>query len=305
MPKDNLPLELLNKHRKALGLADSIVFSDENNLLIEHPTSIPSAIIFLPKSKELIDMTLALVSKIVVENGTIVLVGANNAGIGSANKLYEANIGPVEQKIIGNHSALYVGKNKRLGAGKKLEDFLSYSPLSYGNIQIEVANLSGIFSVGELDEGTKILLDHIPYNKKKILDIGCGSGVIGVIYKKTSPESEITMSDSSKLAVLATKRTLERNKIEAKVIESDVFDDIKDSFDLIVTNPPFHKGIETDYSFVEKFARGAKRHLAKSGEVYVVANSFLPYIEILEKNIGPTDIIIDTKRFRVYKSTSL
>ncbi|MEK7607913.1 MAG: class I SAM-dependent methyltransferase [Patescibacteria group bacterium] len=302
MSQENLSLELLNKHRKTLGLENPLVIESENDLFTIQKMLAGSAVVFLPKSKALIDMTLALVSKMVVKDGMVVLVGEKDAGIDSAKKLYETNVGPVDQKIVGNHSALYVGKNKRLGADKKLENFLSYSPLSYDNIQIEVANLPGVFSVGELDLGTKLLLDHIPYNRKKVLDVGCGSGIIGALYKKISPESEITMSDSSKLAVLSTQKTIKKNNIQAKVLESDIFDNIKETFDLIVTNPPFHKGIDTDYSFIEKFARDAKKHLNVNGEVYVVANSFLPYKDILTKYIGPTNVVIDTKKFRVYQS---
>jgi len=58
-------------------------------------------------------MTLAFASKAVSPNGEIVLVGANDAGIRSANKAYENNIGPIEEKIVGNHSALYIGKIKK------------------------------------------------------------------------------------------------------------------------------------------------------------------------------------------------
>lgn len=302
MLKENLPLELLNKQRKTLGLLDSAVFDDENNFFVERATSLKSAIIFLPKSKALIDMTLILVSGMVARDGTIVLVGEKDAGIESAKRAYEKYIGSVEKKIVGNHSALYVGKNRKLAGDKKVLDFLSYSPISYEDTQIEVANLPGVFSAGELDEGTKLLLDHIPYNKKKILDVGSGTGVIGAIYKKKNPESDVTMSDSSKLAVLASQKTLEKNNFEGKVVESDIFQSIEGTFDCIVTNPPFHKGIGTDYSFIEKFARDAKKYLNKGGEVYVVANSFLSYKEILEKYIGPTNIVIDTKKFRIYRS---
>jgi 16S rRNA (guanine1207-N2)-methyltransferase len=299
---NNLALELLNKHLESFDLEAPLYIRDENDLMTSLGCKSNNAIVFLPKSKPLIDMTLALVSGIVERNGIIVLVGEKDAGIESAKKIYEKNIGPVEQKIVGNHSALYVGKNKRLGADKKVEDYLTYSKLTWENIQLDIANLPGVFSAGELDEGTKLLLEHIPYNKKKVLDVGSGSGVMGSIYKKKSPGSEITMTDWSKLAVLASKKTLEINKLDSQVIESDVFDNIKGKFDLIFTNPPFHKGIDTDYSFIEKFSRGIKSHLNPDGEVYVVANSFLPYKEILEKYIGSTQISEDNKKFKVYLS---
>ena len=169
-------------------------------------------------------------------------------------------------------------------------------------LSLEVANLPGVFSAGKLDEGTKLLLDHIPYDKNKVLDIGCGAGMIGAIYKKKNPGADLTMSDASILAVEASKETMRKNGLDAKVVLSDVFSNVSGTFDLIVSNPPFHTGVATDYAFIERFAREAKRYLNPRGEAYVVANAFLPYQPILEKHIGPTEIVVENKKFKVYRS---
>ncbi|MBX4209254.1 class I SAM-dependent methyltransferase [Candidatus Parcubacteria bacterium] len=305
MIKENLPLELLNKHIAELGLAEPLHIESDNDLFRKTEAPARSAVVFLPKSKALIDMTLALVSGMVAENGTIVLAGSNDAGIRSAKAAYEKNIGPVERKIVGNHSALYIGSNKRLGAvgGRKTwRDFLSFSPLIYKDTALEAANLPGVFSAGELDEGTKLLLDHIPYDKRSVLDVGCGAGVIGAIYKKKNPAADVTMTDSSMLAIEAAKETLKKNGIEANVTISNVFSNVEGAFDLVLCNPPFHSGVQTDYSFIERFAAGAKQRLKPDGEVYVVANSFLSYKDTLEKHIGPTEIVADDKKFKVFRS---
>lgn len=306
MSKENLPEKLLKRHEAELALDNPAVFDAEDSLLADAPSPAQSAVVYLPKSKALIDMTLALVSGKVAEGGTIVLAGANDAGIRSAKDAYEANIGPVDQKIVGNHSALYVGKNARRGADKKVEDFLSSAPLRYegpaGTAEIEVAVLPGVFSAGKLDAGTKALLDALPYRAARVLDVGCGAGVIGSIYKKLAPESEVDMVDSSPLAVIAAKKTVEKSGVDGSVAQSDVFSSVSGQFDLILSNPPFHQGVDTDYSFIDRFAAGAKAHLAPHGEVWVVANSFLPYQPILERGIGPTEVVSDDKRFKVYRS---
>ncbi|HVT75039.1 MAG TPA: class I SAM-dependent methyltransferase [Candidatus Paceibacterota bacterium] len=304
--KENLPLELLNKHRESLGLKDPAVFDNENRLFEERPAPASGAIVFLPKSKALINMTLALVSEKVAADGVIVLAGANDAGIRSAKDSYEKYIGPVDQKIVGNHSALYVGHNKKLSAGKTWRDFLSFFSLSYGvadkAVSIEVANIPGVFSAGELDAGTKLLLDTISYDKTAVLDVGSGAGAVGAIYKKKNPAANITMCDKSLLAVKASEETIKKNALEAHIVHSDVFDGIDGRFDLILCNPPFHTGIETNYSFIERFARDAKAHLNRGGQVYIVANSFLPYERVLEKGIGPTEMIADNGKFKILMS---
>jgi 16S rRNA (guanine1207-N2)-methyltransferase len=301
MNKENLPLELVNKHLPSLGLIDPLYIDSEKDLLNTERPVAQSAVVFLPKSKALIDMTLALVTGMVEEGGKIILAGSNDAGIRSAKDAFEKNIGPVEQKIVGNHSALYVGMNRKLAGSKKPEDYLTFSPISYKDIILVAANLPGVFSAGELDAGTKLLLDTIPFDKKKILDIGCGAGVIGSIYKMRNEKCEVTMSDNSPLATLATSKTLDANQIKAKIIESDVFSNISDKFDLILCNPPFHKGVSTDYSFIETFAKDAKKFLNPGGEIYIVCNSFLPYQDILQRKTGATEVLADNKKFKVVR----
>jgi 16S rRNA (guanine1207-N2)-methyltransferase len=305
MSIENLPLALLNKHLESLALDKPLYIQSEADIFAESKTEVASAVVFLPKSKSLIDLTLACTAAKVINGGTIILVGEKKGGIESAKKLYETNIGPVDQKIVGNHSALYVGKNKKLGARKKIEDYLTFSPITYKDETLEIAQLPGVFSAGELDEGTKLLLETVPYTAKNILDMGCGAGVIGVFYKKQAPASDITMSDASVLATKATAETFKKNNLAGRVFLSDVFDSISGSFDLILCNPPFHSGISTDYSFIERFARGAKAHLKPNGEVYVVANSFLSYKETLEKHIGPTEIVAENPKFKVFKARAL
>jgi 16S rRNA (guanine1207-N2)-methyltransferase len=301
--KENLPKKLLSRHEGELGLKNPLMIEDETALFEPRTAPVESAIVFLPKSKALINMTMALVSGMVAEDGIIILAGTNDAGIRSANTSYETYVGPVEQKIVGNHSALYVGKNKRLGAGRKIGDFLSLSPLAIQDVPLKIANLPGVFSAGELDAGTKLLLETIPYDRTRILDIACGAGIIGAIYKKKNPASDVTLSDLSLLAIEATKATLQANDLAGTVIASDVFAGIKGTFDLILANPPFHTGISTDYSFIERFVADARKHLNRNGEIYIVANAFLPYKEKLER-IGPTVMAVETPKFIVWKTVA-
>lgn len=301
--KENLPQKLLNRHAEELNLKNPLIIDGETALFEPRTTPAESAIVFLPKSKALINMTLALVSGMVAEDGTIILAGTNDAGIRSANTSYETYVGPVEQKIVGNHSALYVGKNKRLGAGRKLTDFLSFSPLAIKDVSLKIANLPGVFSAGELDAGTKLLLETIPYDRTRVLDIACGAGIIGAVYKKINSASDVTLSDLSLLAVEATRATLQANDLAGTIITSDVFAGIKGTFDLILANPPFHTGISTDYSFIEKFTADARKHLNRNGEIYIVANAFLPYKEKLER-IGPTVMAVETPKFIVWKTVA-
>ena len=113
-----------------------------------------------------------------------------------------------------------------------------------------------------MDGGTKLLLSTFHKAdglKGKVLDLGCGAGVIGASLKKQFPKIKLTMSDIHAMAIASSKRTLAENALEGEVLASDVFSHIEGRFDLIVSNPPFHDGVDTAYQAVENLILQAKK----------------------------------------------
>ncbi|MBD3203065.1 methyltransferase [Candidatus Woesearchaeota archaeon] len=128
---------------------------------------------------------------------------------------------------------------------------------------------SGVFSKKRLDKGSKILIENcIIKSNWAVHDLGCGNGVVGVSLKKIHPDISVVMSDINKRAVkLAKKNIMLHSLEEIKVIQSDVYENIKESFDTILLNPPQTAGKEVCYKMIEK----SYAHLNKGGLVQVVA----------------------------------
>ena len=74
------------------------------------------------------------------------------------------------------------------------------------------------------------------------------------------------------------------------------------TFDWIVSNPPFHDGIATDYRFVEKFIAEAKWFLKPGGRLRIVANAHLKYVPAIEGAFGNCRIVAENARFRIYEA---
>lgn len=77
------------------------------------------------------------------------------------------------------------------------------------------------------------------FNGKKVLDLCCGSGVIGLSVKKLFPESIVTLSDNYDPVLEIAERNANENDLEVDILKSDYLSDIHDVFDVIISNPPY------------------------------------------------------------------
>ena len=126
---------------------------------------------------------------------------------------------------------------------------------------------NGVFSKGELDFGTNLLLKNIlKLNiKGNILDLGCGYGAIGIVIKKIL-DTNVTMIDINNRAIHLTKMNAKKNNVLVNVINSDGYENVDDLFDYIVSNPPIRVGKKKLYELLID----SKKHLKKNGELLIV-----------------------------------
>ena len=94
-------------------------------------------------------------------------------------------------------------------------------------------------------------------------------------------QAQVDMLDVSSLAIASAKATAEHNRVTANVFASNGLKEVQQNYDLIVSNPPFHRGIKTHYSVTETFLAQAKQKLSNKGKLIIVVNGFLKYEPIL------------------------
>lgn len=125
----------------------------------------------------------------------------------------------------------------------------------------------GVFSKGEIDEGTRILLEALPNVSGRVLDLGCGWGPVGITLGKLYPDLSIIMSDVNQRAVDLAKTNIIKNGIRnAEAVVSDGFEKIEGTFDCIITNPPIRAGKQTIYRMFDD----AIERLNPGGSLYIV-----------------------------------
>ena len=151
---------------------------------------------------------------------------------------------------------------------------------------------AGVFSKGELDVGSRLLLDALPALNGDVLDLGCGWGAIGVAIARANKEARVVMADVNHRALDLCRANCARNGVTAEVIESDGMAAVLGRrFDAIVTNPPIRAGKQVIYRM---FADAAVS-LKAGGALYLVirkqqgAESCVKYLKTLFNEVEKLD----------------
>ncbi len=133
---------------------------------------------------------------------------------------------------------------------------------------------NGVFSKNKIDFGSNLLLEtlfekykNINNENLNILDVGCGYGLLGISMAKILG-TKATLCDVNKRALHLAKKNADANSVSSlvQVIESNVYENITDIYDLIITNPPIRAGKEIVYSILD----GARDYLKEGGELWMV-----------------------------------
>jgi 16S rRNA (guanine1207-N2)-methyltransferase len=110
----------------------------------------------------------------------------------------------------------------------------------------------GVFSHVGIDFGTRLLCDTIlPNPASKVLDLGCGYGVIGIVLAKLWA-ADVTMTDINPRAVQLSRENARGNRVRPTIMRKDALDVISPDFDLIVTNPPIRAGKDQYYPWFQR-----------------------------------------------------
>ncbi|MBR6668512.1 MAG: class I SAM-dependent methyltransferase [Clostridia bacterium] len=151
---------------------------------------------------------------------------------------------------------------------------------------------AGVFSKGELDVGSRLLLDALPDFAGDVLDIGCGWGAIGVAVAKANKQARVTMVDVNRRALGLCEENCRCNGVTAEVLESDGMAAVMGrKFDAIVTNPPIRAGKQVIY----KMFADAAASLNDGGALYLVirkqqgAESCVKYLKTLFDGVEKLD----------------
>ncbi|KYF32245.1 Ribosomal RNA small subunit methyltransferase C [Streptococcus mitis] len=124
-----------------------------------------------------------------------------------------------------------------------------------------------------VDFGSQLLLKCLEVNQgETVLDVGCGYGPLGLSLAKAYGV-QATMVDINNRALDLARQNAERNKVEATIFQSNIYEQVEGTFDHVISNPPIRAGKQVVHEIIEK----SKDFLETGGDLTIV----------IQKNKGP------------------
>lgn len=156
----------------------------------------------------------------------------------------------------------YFDNDKNIKSERKLIKF------NFNNKEFSIYSDNGVFSKDRFDYGTRVLLNSVDIDKLSgnVLDLGCGLGVVGIILGTFNKGINIDMVDINERAINLTKNNLVLNNVKANVFVSDIYSNINNKYDFIITNPPIRAG----KNVIRGFLLGSYDYLKDDGILYFV-----------------------------------
>ena len=125
---------------------------------------------------------------------------------------------------------------------------------------------AGVFSKKMVDFGSQLLLKCLEVDEgETVLDVGCGYGPLGLSLAKAYGV-QATMVDINNRALDLARQNAERNKVEATIFQSNIYEQVKGKFDHVISNPPIRAGKQVVHEIIEK----SKDFLETSGDLTIV-----------------------------------
>lgn len=156
----------------------------------------------------------------------------------------------------------YFDNDKNIKCERKIIKF------NFNNKDFSIYSDNGVFSKDRFDYGTRVLLNSVDIDKLSgnVLDLGCGLGVVGIILGTFNKGINIDMVDINERAIDLAKNNLVLNNVKANVFVSDIYSNIDNKYDFIITNPPIRAG----KNVIRGFLLGSYDYLKDDGILYFV-----------------------------------
>lgn len=259
----------------------------------------------LPKSNALLEHQLAAISRVAGPQ-TLIVAGAKARDVHSSTlRLFEQFLGPTHTSLAWKKARLIFARRDMTLAPSPAPAPLAW-PLEGSDFTLY--NHANVFSRASLDIGARFMLEHLPANRPgRVIDLGCGNGVLGLMMLARNPQATVTFVDESHMAIASARLNVARNLPEAmdraRFMVNNCLDGLApDSADLVLCNPPFHQQQAITDHIAWQMMTDTRRVLRRGGELLLVGNRHLDYHHKLKRLFGNQRLVASNRKFVILRA---
>lgn len=256
----------------------------------------------IPREKDALHFCIETMASRLHPGAPIWIYGANDEGIKSIAK----HLAPWFEDVhtVGSkfHCRVWSARRTAAEARSELDPWVQIQNLELPSGTTRWHHLPGVFAKGRLDPATALLLDALPeaLSPKTVLDFACGGGVIGAELRLRWPEAFLTGIDADAIAVEVARR----NDGYHALCVSDAWQHVpSERFELIVSNPPIHRGRIEDHRVLRSLISRSCDYLTPGGALWIVGQKRLRLREHLKAQFKQVHCKADDGRFQVWSAS--
>lgn len=285
-----------NESRNAIEVPAHFVPSE---LVPEGPFD--AVVVKVPREKNLLDHYLSRLLPSLAPNAKVIGAGMTRLVHSSTVSAFEARVGETTTTRARQKARLLLSR-PNASPSEPTGPALGRHDAS----GIEFVAYPGVFSQRGVDSGTDLLLAHLPRPAAgaRVVDLGCGSGLLAAALARRAPTAEVLGLDQSHLAVLSARETFARNGLHNASAEvADGLSEVASaSLDLVVSNPPQHQRAAASQEMMARLLVDLPRVLRSGGEARLVANRHVNLNVALVELFHEVRILAQDRRFMVCRA---
>jgi len=279
---------------------------------VEQPPEPDLILLKVTKSMALLKDQLCTLAPLMNNGAVLIGAGMTRNIHNSTSEIFEEVVGPTKTSRAQKKARLIFAERDA-----ELDPVTSPWPATHDvelptGAALTVANHASVFARDRLDAGTRLLLDNLPtgFDGANIVDLGCGSGILGIAAGLANPGAHVSFVDESYMAAASAEITAEAalapgswNSIVGDGLGAAIAAGNIADVDLIVNNPPFHQDHAVGDAVAWQMFNESHAALRPGGELWVVGNRHLGYHAKLNRIFGNNETVASNKKFVVLRST--
>ena len=276
------------------------------NCLDELPKSADIILFKIPKSKSLLVEQLINIKNTVADNTVFIAADRAKDIHSSTLKLFEKYLGTTTTSLAVKKARLVFCQLDNNDASPIESPFPTVWAMHNKTLDRDftISNHANVYSREKLDIGGRYFIESLPKVEpnSKVIDLGCGNGVIGLTVLASEPSAQVQFFDESHMSITSAEQNIKDNLPDligqCQFYLNDCLTDVEsNSVDLILCNPPFHQQNATTDHIAWQMFKDSHRVLKKGGELRIIGNRQLAYHIKLQRIFGNEKLIASNDKF--------